>query len=268
MSLARCAAFLLATAAIAHAEPPGADAELEDCEGLPARGLRLRAAPVGEDAVHVVARSGQRYLVFAQGRDGCEVYPIGRAAARVTGRFGAGNKAFALRGPRCGGGDCPVAVAVRGKDETPLLALRAEADCDVSVELRLITLFPDRDTFELVCRNSAGAGWSERRLIFDAGEDTLITLYSLDTGSYIAPTLEERRAGEGASCPVGSLRVEKTGARPILRAADPAWGTLLNGKGTVPARQLGYDPKRHEFVPTGAPDLPLRVDARAACRRR
>jgi hypothetical protein len=48
---------------------------------------------------------------------------------------------------------------------------------------------------------------------------------------------------------------------------DPASGTLQNGRGTLPARQLGYDPKRHELVPTGAPDIPTPVNARVACRR-
>jgi len=245
-----CLVLLLATAATAYAEPSGAGDRLDGCKGLP----RLaRSEDVGEDAVHAVARSGERYLVFPQQDSGCEVYAFTRAA-RVEGHFGAGSKAFALRAPRCAGGSCPVAMAIRGKDDRPLLALRTDADCDVSVELRL-------------SRNSAGAGWRERHVIFDATENTLVTLYSLDTGSYIAPTPAEKKAGECASCPVGSLRVEKVGDQPLLRVMDPASGTLQNGKGTLPARQLGYDAKRHTLTPTGAPDVPTPVDAHAGCRR-
>jgi hypothetical protein len=272
MSVARwmgCLALLLgpAVTATTYADSSGTADPLDSCKGLPARGRMARHEPVGEDAVYVVARSGERYLAFPEQEDGCEVFSIGAAAPSVAGHFGAGSKALALRAPRCAGGNCSVAMAVRGKDDRPLLALRTDLDCDISVEPRLIKLFPDRDTIEVVCRNSAGAGWKERHAIFDATEDTLVTLYSVDIGSYIAPTAAEKKAGECGSSPVGSLRVEKVGDKPLLRVVDPATGTLQNGKGTVPARQLGYDPKRRTFTPTGAPDVPTSVDAHAGCRR-
>jgi hypothetical protein len=271
MNVARwmgCLTLLLAATAYAGPPPPDTDDPFEGCEGLPARARMARNEPVGEDAVHVVARSGERYLVFPQQEGGCEVYPIGRAAARANGSFGSANKAFALLPRQCAGGSCAVALAIRGKDERPLMALRTDADCDDSVALRPIKLFPGRDSIELVCHASAGAGWKERRVIFDVTGDTLATLYSLDTGSYIAPSPAEKKAGGCASCPVGSVRVEKVGDKPLLRVVDPASGTLHNGKGTLPARQLGYDPARHGFTPTGAPDIPTRVDAHASCRRR
>src|SRR4051794_20449611 len=90
--------------ATAYGEPSGVDDRLDGCKGLPARGRMARYEPVGEDAVHAVARSGDHYLVFPQQDSGCEVYAIGRAAVRVEGHFGAGTKALALRAPRCGGG--------------------------------------------------------------------------------------------------------------------------------------------------------------------
>ena len=203
-------ALLLSVTATATvtAEPPAKTGRLDSCKGLPARSRIARAEDVGEDAVYAVATSGDRYLVFPEQEGGCEVFSIGGAAKRVEGHFGAGSKAVALRPARCGGGSCTVAMAICGKADRPLLALRTDADCDVAIELRLIKLFHDRDTIELVCRNSAGAGWKERHVLFDATEDTLVTLYSLNTGSYIAPTAEEKKAGECGSYPVGSLRVE------------------------------------------------------------
>ena len=260
-----CLLMLVAATAIAHADG-GEDARLDACKGLPAGNRIARVEPIGENAMQVVARSGERYLVFPQLDTGCEVYPLGRPAAHVEGHFGVGGKALALRSSRCAGGDCPIAIAIRGKADLPVLAQRTDANCDVKLELRLRKLFADRDTIELVCRNSAGAGWTERHVIFDAIEDTLVTLYSLNTGSYIAPTPAEKKAGACASYPVGSLRVEIVGDHPLVRVVDPATGSLQNGKGSVPARQLGYDAKRHELVPTGAPDVATDVDARK-CRR-
>jgi hypothetical protein len=260
--------LLLAVTAIAAADPPAGGGELDGCKGLPARGRIARAETVGEDAVYVVATSGDRYLAFPHQDGGCEVFPFGAAAKAVKGNFSTGSKAVALRAPQCAGGRCPVAMAICGKADRPLLALRTDADCDVSVEVRLLKLFSDRDTAELACRNSSGVGWTERRVIFDATADTLVTLYSLVTGSYTGLTAEEKKAGECAAYPVGSIRVERVGDKPLLRVVDPAAGTLQNGKGMLPARQLGYDPKQRTFTPTGAPDVPTPVDARAGCRRR
>jgi hypothetical protein len=245
---------------------------VEGCQGLPARAKLSRHDPVGESAVHVVARSGERFLVFpATDENECEVYPLARPASLAGGRFGFASKAMALRPEQCSSGACPVAIAVRGKAQRPLQALRAEVHCDAGVRLRPLKLFADRDSLELVCQSSAGAGWKEQRLLLDVAGDTLLTLLRADTGSYLAPTPEEQKAGRRAQCPVGSLRVEQTGAAPLLRHVDPSAATAAtfhDGKGTLPARQLGYDARRHVLVPTGAPDIPTAVDARAACRRR
>jgi hypothetical protein len=263
-----CVTLFLAATATAYAEP-GVEARLDGCEGLPAHGRVARYEPIGEDAIYVVARSSDRFLAFPKEEDrGCEVYAIGKAAVTASGSFGSASKALALRPRRCAGGSCTIALAVRGKDERPLMALRTEADCDDSVELRPIKLFATRDSIELVCHASAGAGWKERRVLFDVSEDTIVTLYSLETGSYIAPSPAEKKAGMGPSCPVGSIQVEKTGDKPMLRVVDPASGALHDGKGTLPARLLCYDAKKHEFKPAGAPDVPTAVDAHAGCRRR
>jgi hypothetical protein len=263
-----CLGLLLA--GVVHADPrPGSIEErLDGCEGLPERGSMARYEPVGQNALYGVARSGERYLVFPQqeGRD-CEVYPIGRAAARVKGSFGRGSEVCALQPPSCAGGSCFVALVVRGKQERPLAALRTDASCNESVALRPIKLFPGRDSVELVCHASSGAGWKERRVLVDVTGAALAALYSLNTGSYIAVSPEEKKAGDCPSRPVGSIRVEKVAEKPLLRVIDPASGALQDGKGTLPARQLGYDPKRRAFAPTGAPDVPTQVDARADCRR-
>jgi hypothetical protein len=256
----------ITAAAAAHADP--APESLEGCQGLPERGKLARLEPIGEDALYAVARAGERFVVFpvAEGR-GCEVFPIGRAAARVTGAFGGGGtEVCALRPPRCTGGSCYVALIARGKAERPLAALRTEASCDESVALAAIKLFPGRDSVELRCRASAGAGWKERRVLADAAAGSIEALYSLDTGSYIALSPDEKKAGKCPSQPVGAIRVEQVAEKPILRVIDPASGKLQDGKGTLPARQLAWDPKRSEFVPTGAPDVPTAVDARA-CKR-
>lgn len=252
----------------AYADPPaGGDDRLEGCEGLPARDRLARVEPVGSDALHAVTRSSERFLVFPSGDGrGCDVYPIGRADARAHGKFGKGGKVFALVRPQCAGGGCTVALAVRGSPERPLAALRTEADCSEGVALRTIKLFPGRDSIELTCRTSAGAGWKERRLIVDVSADIFSVLYQLDTGSYIAVSPDEKKAGACPSRPVGSIRVEKVAARPLLRVVDPASGELQDGKGTLPARQLAFDPAQRMFAPTGAPDIATRVDARPRCR--
>jgi hypothetical protein len=246
---------------------PGTLAErVEDCEGLPEDG-KIRYEAIGKLAVYGAAPSGERYLVFPEheGRD-CAVYALARPAAQLSGSFGAGSEVVALRPPRCGGGSCAIALAVRGKDGRPVAALHTRTSCDDSVALQPIKLFPGRDSVELVCHTSAGAGWKERRVLLDAGSGAIAELYGLDTGGYIALSPDEKaRPGACPSRPVGSLRVEKAGERPLLRVIDPASGALTDGKGTLPARQLGYDPKRRAFAPTGAPDVPTKVDARAGC---
>lgn len=252
----------------ASADPAASAEAVQSCKGLPAPARVAKYEAVGDDAVHVVARSGQRYLVFPhQEGSGCEVYPLARIAAQTKGHFGCGDKAFAVQAPRCAAGSCAVVIAVRGTADRPVVALRSDFDCDHRVELRPIQLFSGHDSLELVCRASSGAGWSERRVLIEVGAGALTPLYALDTGSYIAPSPAEKAAGATPSCPVGALRVEKPGDLPVLRVIDPRSGELHDGKGTLPARQLVFDPKHHEFRPSGAPDLPVDVDARAGCRR-
>jgi hypothetical protein len=179
-----CVTFLLAATATTYADPPpDDDARLEDCEGLPDRSRVARNEPVGDDAMHWVTRSGQRYLVFphADGR-ACGVYPIGRAAARANGSFGGrACKVFAFQPPSCYSGGCAIALAVRGKDERPFAALLTEANCDQGVALRPIKLFPGRDSIELVCHQSSGAGWQERRLLVDVMDGAFVVLHELHT---------------------------------------------------------------------------------------
>lgn len=271
-SFAALLSSTIACVGVAAAHPPETPAprpaQLDSCEGLPVHRVRTRYETIGEDAMHVVGVEA-RALVFPQQDGGCEVYPIGRAPARASGKFAAGStKVFALRAKQCGGGQCPVALAVRGKAERPQFALRTSASCDVSVALRPIKLFADHDSIEMVCQNSAGAGWIEQRFLFDVSGDTLLTLGSFEMGSYQPPSPEEKKRGVRALCPVGSLRVEKKGESPLLRVVDPsgASGSLKDGKGSLPARQFGYDAKRHELVPTGAAEIATPVDARA-CRK-
>lgn len=257
-----------AGASTAHADGVADDLgeRLRGCEGLPDR-AQVRFETVGETALHAVAKSGERYLVFPadEGRT-CAVYAIGRAAARAAGRFGAASKAFALRPAQCGGGPCAVALAVRGNAERPTAAVLAGVDCDVDVALRPIKLFRDRDSIELVCHQSTGAGWREDRVVFDAAAGGLAQIYRLGTGSYIPPTPDERKAGACPHRPVGSLRVEKVGDKPVLRVVDPESGELHDGKGTLPARQLIFDPAAKSFAPSGAADIPTKVDAQAPCK--
>jgi len=267
------ATLAITAATAAHADPAPEkpdESQLEGCEGLPARAKLARLEALGEDALYAVARAGTRFVVFPAG-DGneCAVFPLGRAAARVTGAFGGGAaEVCALKPPRCAAGSCTIALLTRGKgkDDRPLAAFRTEASCDESIELSAIKLFPGRDSVELVCRASAGAGWKERRLLADAAAGSIETIYSLDTGSYIALSPEEKKAGQCPSQPVGSIHIERVAEQPILRVLDPASGKLQNGKGELPARQLAWNPKKSTFVPTGAPDVPTKVDARA-CKR-
>ena len=261
---------IAATAAADSTAPAGIDARIDGCDDLPPRAQLARTLAVGDDAVHAVARARERYLVFPAGDGrGCAVYALARPAARASGRFGdaGGASAVALKPARCASGSCTIALAVSGVSGAPVAALRTDLDCDDSVELRTVKLFGARDSLELVCHASSGAGWQERRALIEI-TGALAVRYVLDTGSYIAPSPEEKKAGGCPSRPVGSLRIEKPGERALLRVVDPASGPLQDGAGTLPARQLGYDPAKHQFAPTGAPDIPTRVDARAGCRRR
>ena len=248
--------------------PANLDKRLADCEGLPDRARVVRYEPVGADALYAVTKSTERYLVFpTQEGVACAVFAMARPAAKTKGAFGGGTEALALLTRPCGGGSCATAIAVRGKDERPVAALRLEAGCNEGAELRPLPLFRGRDSLELVCRTSAGAGWNEARMLVDGTGDALAVLYQLDTGSYVALTQEEQRAGACPTRPIGAIRVEQTGDKPVLRVVDPAAGELQDGKGTLPARQLAWDAKQSEFTPTGAPDLPTKVDARAGCKR-
>lgn len=153
-----------------------------------------------------------------------------------------------------------------GKGERPRAALQTDAVCDFQLALDRLRLFPGRDTVQLRCRTGGGNTWQERILLVDFLRDAPATLYDLYTGDRAGPTPEERKSGDCGTYPVGELRVEKTAPRPLLRVVDPAWGELHNSRGTLPARQLGYDADRQAFVPTGAPDIPKVVDGRS-CRR-
>jgi hypothetical protein len=265
MVLARwigCLALVVATRAAWADGGASAGDDLKACKGLPAHG---KAEALGDDAVYVAGR----FLAFPhQEGGGCEVYAVARPAAQVTGHFGTGSQAFAVKASRCSADSCPVVIAVRGKDDRPLAAVRTDIDCDRGVDLQPIQLFPGRDDLQVVCRASAGAGWRERRLLVEVKDGALTPFYLLDTGSYIALSPAEKRAGGTPSCPVGSIKVEQAGDRPLLRVVDPASGALQNGKGTLPARQLAYDPAHHAVVPTGAPDIPTEVDAHAGCHPR
>lgn len=249
--------------------PPEIEARLEGCEGLPDRARVVRYEPVGEDALYAVTKTAERSLVFPT-KEGvmCAVLPTAKPAAKAKGAFAAGGEAIALQAPRCGGGDCVTALAVRGKAERPAAAVRLEASCAEGVDVRPIRLFPGRDSLEVVCRASAGAGWTESRILVDGTGAALSVLHVVDTGSYVALAPDEQRAGACPSQPVGSIRVEQVAERPVLRVVAPPASALTGGKGTLPARQLAWDPKRGEFLPTGAPDLPTPVDAHAGCRRK
>src|SRR5687767_11303073 len=112
---------LLLVAACLPGATARAQSPTEECEGLPAI---LTRVPVGPDAVHVTGSGGARFLVFPATEDReCALFPIGRADARVNGRFGRGTKAYALTRPGCGEGTCDVALAVRGKHEVPVATL-------------------------------------------------------------------------------------------------------------------------------------------------
>jgi hypothetical protein len=271
--LAKCwmgCLMLLGLVGTAGADPkPGSIAQrIEDCEDLP-EDAKTRYEAIGKNAVYGVAPSGEKVLVFPphEGRD-CEVFPMKKVAAKASGAFGAGAEVVAFQGPECGGGNCMIALAVGPKDGKPAAALSTHTSCDVSVALAPIKLFNGRDSIELVCRNGGGAGWKERRMLIDAAGGALASLYGVDTGSYIALSPEEKKQpGACPSRPVGSIRVEKVGDKPLLRVVDPSAGTLKDGKGMLPARQLGYDPKKRSFTPTGAPDIPTKVDARADCSK-
>jgi hypothetical protein len=245
----------------------GIDDGLKECKGLPARG---KPEPIGDDVTYVA--SGQ-YVAFTHKEGGgCEVYSIARPAAKTIGHFGAASAAVAVKAARCSGESCPVVVAVRGKADKPLAAVRTDIDCDQGVELRPIQLFAGRDDLELVCRVSSGAGWSERHVLIDTSAGALIPFYVADTGSYIALSPAEKKAGDKPSCPIGSLKVEKIGddkTQPLLRLVDPASanaGNLHGGLGTLPAKQLVLDIAHHDVKLTGAPDVPTEVDAHRGCR--
>ena len=245
----------------------GADNGLKECRGLPARG---KADPVGNDVLYFA--SGQHVAFTHMEGGGCEVYSIAHPETKTTGRFGAASSAVAVKAARCSGESCPVIVAVRGKRDKPLAAVRTDVDCDQGIDLRPIQLFAGRDDLELVCRVSSGAGWSERRLLIDTSNGALVPFFLADTGSYIALSPAERKAGAKPSCPIGSLKVEKIGddkTKPLLRLVDPSSANASNlqdGRGTLPAKQLVIDIAHHDVKPTGAPDLPTSVDAHTGCR--
>lgn len=256
--------MLVAAATTAHAETPP-EKRLAGCEGLPAKAKVARYDAIGEDAIYVVGKAGDRYVAFPKEEDQpCTTYALAKSTATAKGSFATANTAVAVKPKRCAAGNCTVAV-ITSKDDQPQLALRT-SNCDIGFELKAIKLFGDRDSLELVCRGSAGAGWTQQHLLLDPSEDTLVTLFKLNAGSYIAVSPAEKKAGGCSSCPTGSLRVEQAGDKPLIRVVDPATGTLHDGKGTVPARQLGYDAKKHTFTPTGAPDIATQVDAHAGCR--
>src|SRR5882757_10043104 len=158
----------------------GADSGLKECKGLPTHG---KPDPVGDDVTYFA--SGQ-YVAFTHMEGGgCEVFSLARPTAKTTGHFGVASTAVAVKSARCSGESCPVVVAVRGKADKPLAAVRTDVDCDQGVDLRPIQLFSGRDDLELVCRVSSGAGWGERHLLIDTSAGTLVPFYLADTGSYI-----------------------------------------------------------------------------------
>ncbi|HEY4244379.1 MAG TPA: hypothetical protein VGM88_31410 [Kofleriaceae bacterium] len=253
---------LLVGGGVAWADGGGAPtSDLAACKGLPhgAKGVTLK-----DDAVVV----GNKLAFPELDGGGCEVYSLAKGA-KASGAFGDATSAVALTYGACAKESCPIAIATRDAHGTVIAAQRTDASCDHGVELRPIKLVPDHDDLMLICRQSAGAGWNESRMLIDLRDRRVVMFFSIGTGSQLALSAAERRAGAKPFCPIGSITVEKVdAAKPLLRVTDLESATITDGKGVVPGKQYSYDAAHHTLKPTGAPDVPIPVDAALACKGR
>ncbi len=278
--------------------PPAAEMDaalrerLEACEALagPLRGAppeveRVEAAGsgAGTEAVHLVWPK-ERFLVFlhregselADGRT-CEAFKVGRALDRVNGRVWplpgkAQAKAFLLTQDECGKEWCPLGVVVRTLDAKPRIlgALRTAEHCDDGAKLRVVKAFDDLASLEVTCRQAAGAGWHERRVLVHAVEGRLKTVLTMGAGSGEVPSRQEKRDGVCMSRPAGTIEVAKRGAAPVLSVLEPERGDPEDdetGKRTGTAFEWTWDAARGEFV-KGEAGTPRVYDPVAGCKRR
>lgn len=228
---------LVATSTVRAAPPVSVPAALSACEGLPpgfrsgAGVRRLDDAGRAEEghAYHLVGAK-QRFLVFTGTDDepSCAVYPVGRALARVEGRFWPGAarvKAFLLTPPDCSKESCRPALAIRelGGEERVLAAIRPPLGCDADGTLEVFRAFEDRDSVFVECRGEAGAeAYNHAGALVHAlgGGLTVVFEGSMGFSSGSSPNEDEERGEHCVWGPDAALRPVKRGPAPVLEHFD------------------------------------------------
>lgn len=145
------------------------------CRGLPATAAVTRL-PSGAGFFVRGADDG-RWLAFERA-DACTVIAIGRADARVHGRFGPGAaevKAFAVRDPACDADDpelCTTFVAIRDDAGDVLDAVPTCAATD-QVGLYAATVFAERPSIVVACLSTTGFGLDEELALLHVDDGAL-----------------------------------------------------------------------------------------------
>lgn len=145
------------------------------CRGLPATATVTRL-PSGA-GFFVRGADDTRWLAFER-RDACTVVAIGRADARVRGRFWPGAaeaKAFAIRDPACDADDarlCTTFVAIRDDAGAVLDAVPTCAATD-QVGLYAATVFAERPSIVVACLSTTGYGLDEELALLHVDDGAL-----------------------------------------------------------------------------------------------
>ncbi len=166
---------------------PAADAAVVDaavaveppCSNAPA-GAELAALPSGTWSAR---RGDDRWILFDRG-DRCDVFEIGRAAARAFGEVWPGYdglKEFALVDDRCGEPDgCPSVVAVKSGD----VILDALDACEraVDIGLHVVEIIDGQPSLLVSCVTHTGWGLEERLRLLHVIDGKLTRVLDVDGG--------------------------------------------------------------------------------------
>lgn len=275
-------AFVTALAALAAPPPAPSPAVLERCEELPqavregTRKLQRVGAGGDREAYHVQS-GGKRWFVFVHKAKGyCDVYPVGRASARVQGHFWPGAerkvKAFTLEPAHCNEETCEHALIIRevakSKDKEVLGALVLDETCEL-IALSAVELFDDARSIRVDCKDGAGAAaYNLSALLVHVIDAQPTTVFEASVGheSESSPNEDMEMGQHCVYHRKGSLTIRNPGPTPTLDHLRRAPGTRVEGTkarvGTL--TPWTWDPTKKAF--TKGEERPARWTPVDKCR--
>lgn len=214
-----------------------------------ATGSRLVGTHEEESVYQVSLPKGRSELVIAIHGDNpcggggvCEIVPIGKPDAQVSGKLGAGGKratAMVYLQPDCAPGNCASVLVV--KSGAAIADAVSTGECYPS--LSTLALAPAQDGLALLCASQAGAGDHVDGIIYMVVGGKLVQALAFPAGTSLPASDDERDAGECTAKAIGRAAMVKTpgGARLRVTRAPEAGQRPADGTGPTCQRQTGLE---------------------------